>query len=238
SAAMVWNTKELLPEPETPVKTLRRRLGISTSMPRRLFSRAPWTWMTSCESAVAVWSRSAAVVAIGGFSFTGADRPGGGCRPGLHMASADLLHADHIACRVAECAVAHPPVLVGGFLDHVDVAGLHGGEGRIHVRTGEHEAGEGALGDHLGDHPALLLGDVRIGRGWVEHDVDVRLAGRAHGDPSHVLVADVLTDLEAQSVTVEAQRRLGIGMWHETGVNLDVHAGQPRAGHRWELLDS
>lgn len=46
SAAMVPNTREDLPEPETPVKTVRRRLGMSREMSARLFSLAPRTWMT------------------------------------------------------------------------------------------------------------------------------------------------------------------------------------------------
>src|SRR5262245_44212872 len=47
SAAMVAKTSELLPEPETPGKTVSRRFGISTLTLFRLFSRAPCTWMTS-----------------------------------------------------------------------------------------------------------------------------------------------------------------------------------------------
>jgi hypothetical protein len=59
SAAIVANTSELLPDPETPVNAVSRRLGISTSTSRRLFSRAPRTRMTSCVSAV--WAGPAAV---------------------------------------------------------------------------------------------------------------------------------------------------------------------------------
>ncbi len=51
SAAIVANTRELLPDPETPVKTVRRRFGSSTLMSLRLFSRAPWTRMRSWLSA-------------------------------------------------------------------------------------------------------------------------------------------------------------------------------------------
>ena len=51
SAAMVPNASELLPEPDTPVNTVRRRLGMSTSMPVRLFSRAPRTRIVSWASA-------------------------------------------------------------------------------------------------------------------------------------------------------------------------------------------
>jgi hypothetical protein len=47
SAAMVPNTSDDLPDPETPVKTVRRRFGMSTETSFRLFSRAPRTSMTS-----------------------------------------------------------------------------------------------------------------------------------------------------------------------------------------------
>ena len=51
SAAMVSNTRELLPEPETPVNTVSRRLGSSTLTSLRLFSRAPCTRIRSWLSA-------------------------------------------------------------------------------------------------------------------------------------------------------------------------------------------
>jgi hypothetical protein len=40
---MVPKTSELLPDPETPLNTVRRRFGISRLMFLRLFSRAPRT---------------------------------------------------------------------------------------------------------------------------------------------------------------------------------------------------
>jgi len=45
SAAIVWNTSELLPDPDTPVKTVSRRFGMSRLTSRRLFSWAPRTSM-------------------------------------------------------------------------------------------------------------------------------------------------------------------------------------------------
>src|SRR5262245_44598923 len=48
---MVPNTSEDLPDPETPVNTVSRRLGISTLMSFRLFTRAPWTRIRSWLSA-------------------------------------------------------------------------------------------------------------------------------------------------------------------------------------------
>src|SRR5690554_328806 len=51
SAAMVPKTSELLPEPETPVKTVSRRFGSSTLTFFRLFTRAPCTRMLAWLSA-------------------------------------------------------------------------------------------------------------------------------------------------------------------------------------------
>ncbi len=51
SAAIVSNTRELLPEPETPVKTVSRRFGISMLTSLRLFTRAPCTRIRFCRSA-------------------------------------------------------------------------------------------------------------------------------------------------------------------------------------------
>ncbi|GAA2658819.1 hypothetical protein GCM10010400_15920 [Streptomyces aculeolatus] len=48
---MVPKTSEDLPDPETPVKTESRRLGMSSEMPARLFARAPRTLITSWVSA-------------------------------------------------------------------------------------------------------------------------------------------------------------------------------------------
>src|SRR3954470_7829954 len=48
---MVPNTSELLPDPDTPVNTVNRRLGISTLTSLRLLTRAPCTRITSWLSA-------------------------------------------------------------------------------------------------------------------------------------------------------------------------------------------
>ena len=68
SAAIVSNTRELLPEPETPVNTVRRRLGISTCTFLRLFSRAPCTrimsWLSAAHSAAGWVSVSVPTVMV------------------------------------------------------------------------------------------------------------------------------------------------------------------------------
>jgi len=59
SAAIVLNTSELLPDPETPVNTVSRRFGSSTLTSLRLFTRAPCTRIRSWLSASTQrsWSR-------------------------------------------------------------------------------------------------------------------------------------------------------------------------------------
>src|SRR5690348_7070724 len=51
SAAIVSKTSELFPEPETPVKAVKRRFGTSTLTSLRLFTRAPCTLIRSWLSA-------------------------------------------------------------------------------------------------------------------------------------------------------------------------------------------
>src|SRR3954451_1701636 len=62
SAAIVPNTSELLPEPETPVNTVSRRLRISTLTSLRLFTREPCTRIRSWLSATCGARGSASVV--------------------------------------------------------------------------------------------------------------------------------------------------------------------------------
>jgi hypothetical protein len=56
SAAIVPNTSDDLPEPDTPVNTVSLRLGMSREMSARLFSRAPRTSIMSWLSAGSVTS--------------------------------------------------------------------------------------------------------------------------------------------------------------------------------------
>src|SRR4029079_16634647 len=60
SAAIVPNTSELFPDPETPVNTVSRRFGMSRLMSRRLFSRAARASMApqACVGAARVGSRT------------------------------------------------------------------------------------------------------------------------------------------------------------------------------------
>src|SRR5690349_18637399 len=69
---MVSNTSELLPDPETPVNAVSRRLGSSTLTSLRLFSRAPCTRMRS-------WLSAACTASVNRFSQQAGsvDRQGG-----------------------------------------------------------------------------------------------------------------------------------------------------------------
>ena len=57
SAAIVLTTRELFPDPDTPVNTVNRRFGISTVTSLRLFSRAPETRIKSCPAAARIGTR-------------------------------------------------------------------------------------------------------------------------------------------------------------------------------------
>src|SRR6478609_1979922 len=105
SAAIVPNTSELLPDPETPVNTVSRRLGSSTLTSLRLLTRAPWTRIRSWRSAPCWGADRRSVVAA---------MPGSG----------HFLDADQVARRIAERAVADPVGLVGRLLDDLGVARL------------------------------------------------------------------------------------------------------------------
>src|SRR3954453_12380082 len=77
SAAIVPNTSELLPEPETPVNTVSRRLGISTLTSLRLFSRAPRTRIMSWPSAgCRAGERMSGILSVEGVGQRGADAGG------------------------------------------------------------------------------------------------------------------------------------------------------------------
>src|SRR4051794_21617603 len=62
SAAIVANTSELLPDPDTPVNTVSRRLGSSMLTSLRLFSRAPRTRIRSWVSATCTAGACGSVV--------------------------------------------------------------------------------------------------------------------------------------------------------------------------------
>src|SRR6185436_8493473 len=94
SAAMVPKTSDDLPDPDTPVKTVSRRLGMSTLTSLRLFSRAPWTRIRSWRSAAC--SRVAAIAAM--MSFLGARRR---AQLEAHPAVGAVLGGDRQAERAA-----------------------------------------------------------------------------------------------------------------------------------------
>src|SRR5690242_1817193 len=127
SAAIVPNTSELLPEPETPVNTVSRRFGISTLRSFRLFTRAPCTRIRSWLSATCIAGDRVSV---------------------LEAMSAQFLDADQVAGGIAHGAVAHPVRLLGRLLHDLGVAGLHPLERAVEVLGGQVDARERALRHH------------------------------------------------------------------------------------------
>src|SRR4029450_5955589 len=87
SAAIVPKTSELLPDPDTPVNTVSRRLGSSTLMSLRLLTRAPCTRMRSWRSAATLIGRSC----HGSSDDLVAEVGHAGGRNGLHQPEAHVL---------------------------------------------------------------------------------------------------------------------------------------------------
>ena len=125
-------------------------------------------------------------------------------------ASAQLLDPDQVAGRIADGAVPNAPGLLGGLLDDVGVACLEPLERAVEVPRREIDAAVRALGHHLGDDPALVVGDAGVGGRRVQDDGRAGLAGRADRDPAQAVVVDVVPNLEAQGVPVERQGRVRV----------------------------
>src|SRR6188474_3209907 len=117
SAAMVPNTRELLPDPDTPVNAVSRRLGISTLTSLRLFSRAPWTRIRSWLSATGGDGVSAVADVV----------PLIGSSPSRSVALLELL-ARAAPARVVTADLRSRPCLGSG--GPVPIAGDRGGRGR------------------------------------------------------------------------------------------------------------
>src|SRR5687767_12536729 len=212
SAAIVSNTSELLPEPETPVNTVRRRFGIATLTSLRLFSRAPSTRIRSCASATCSGPERVSVR--------------------VDMTSVHLLDADEVARGIAEGAVPHPPRLLGRLLDDFGAACLHLLERAVEIGRGEQNPAVGALRHHLGDRAAFVVGDARIGGRRREQDRRAGLVWVTDRDPAHLALADVVADLEAEHVAIEGEGLLRVVVREERGVNGDIHGGHDRRGSR------
>src|SRR3954451_23483128 len=205
SAAIVPNTSELLPDPDTPVNTVRRRFGISTLRSLRLFTRAPCTRIRSWLSAACGAGERVPVLVA------------------MLIVSAELLDAEQVARGIAEGAVANSVRLLGRLLDDLGVAGLQPLEGAVEVRGGQVDAGVGALGHHLHDRAALLVGEARGCGGRVQDDRRAGLVRGPERDPVHAAVLDVAADLEPEGVAVEGQRGLRVVVREQGRVDGEVH---------------
>src|SRR5438067_11499523 len=145
--------------------------------------------------------------------------------------SAQLVDADEVARGIAEGAVADAVRLLDRLLDDLGAAGLHPREDALEVGSGQDDGGIAALGHHLDDGPALVVGD---GAGAdacrVKDDRRARLVGRADRDPPHPAVSDIIADLEAEVVAIEGQRCVRVGMREESRVNSEVYGGHTKTG--------
>src|SRR5262245_20893840 len=99
SDAMVPNTSELLPDPETPVNTVSRRFGSSMLTSLRLFTRAPCTRIRSWLSAGSCFIMSPSVAWLDSSQPRSRhEAHGGSCQP----CSLVLEHPEHVAIGVGE----------------------------------------------------------------------------------------------------------------------------------------
>jgi hypothetical protein len=80
------------------------------------------------------------------------------------------LDADHGACWITNGAVANSVGLLGRLLDDVGVGGLQPFESAVEVLGGEHDDCVGALGHHLGDGAAFVVGDARVCGRRIQND--------------------------------------------------------------------
>src|SRR5690606_21858601 len=112
SAAIVSNTSELLPEPDTPVNTVSRRLGSSTLTSLRLFSRAPCTritsWLSAARGEAGCWSVLVALLIV--LHPVGRSRPRGLRRRSRHGPTGCCGPArPSSVVGAVEAVVRHPP---------------------------------------------------------------------------------------------------------------------------------
>src|SRR5215467_2467254 len=145
--------------------------------------------------------------------------------------SAHLADADQVARGIAEGAVAYPVRLLGRLLDDLGAAGLQPLEGAVEVGGGQGDVGVAALGHHLYDGAALVVGDAAAGRGRrLQDDGRAGLVGGADRDPAQPAVSDVVADLEAEGVAIEGQGGVRVVVREEARMNRDVHSGQASCG--------
>src|ERR1700716_3661372 len=112
--------------------------------------------------------------------------------------SAQLDDADEVARGIAEGAVANAVRLLDRLLNDVGVAGLQPLEGAVEVLGGQVDVAVGALGHHLGDGAALVVGDAGVGGRRMQDDGGAGLGAGADRYPAHPVVSDVGADLEAE----------------------------------------
>src|SRR5215472_9781087 len=168
------------------------------------------------------WTRDLVSAPHGTHLYTWLRSPGG---------SAPLLDADQVARGIAEGAVANTVRLLGRLLDNLGgVAGLEPLEGAVEIIGGQKDPAVCALGHHLGDGAALLVGDAGIRGRRRQEDGRAGLAGGADGDPAHLAGSDVGADLEAEGVAIEGQGGVRVVVREETCVNGDVHVGHASCG--------
>src|SRR4051795_247206 len=181
SAAIVPNTSELLPEPETPVNAVSRRFGISRLTSWRLFTRAPRTRIRSWLSATCV---------------------AGGCRSVLAamlILSPSVRQCSAVFGSVRQCSA------VFGSVRQCSAASGRRGFPREPIRIDERPD---VAGDHDAVRARAVRRDARVLGGGAS-PVERQLDGRGLAVELDVLAAETLRHRQA-SVYVELLGRLDV----------------------------
>jgi hypothetical protein len=155
---------------------------------------------------------------------------GDGAAPDAVSDSAPLLDADQVARGIADGAVSHAVRLLDRLLDDLGAAGLQLLEGAVEIGGRQQETSIGALGHHLDDGAALVVGDAGVDGRRMQHDGRVGLVRGADRDPAHPFVSDIEADLEAESVAIEGQGGVRVVLREEARMNGDVHGGHASCG--------
>src|SRR5580692_1223835 len=205
SAAIVPNTRELLPEPETPVNTVSRRFGSWTLTSLRLFTRAPCTRIKSWLSPTCRAGDCASVLVAMLIASPSVRRAPFAVPPASPLRV--LEQPEHVAVWVGDGGHQAPATDVVRGLVHDGTRGGHLGKLRLDVRYAPegHRRGHALRSTARHQPDVLTLG--------IEADVVGRVGLRL--------------DAEQGGVHRLGRRQVGHGMQH----NLDPLGGRFAHGH-------
>jgi hypothetical protein len=147
-----------------------------------------------------------------------------------------LIDPDHVARRIAERAVARPPGLVDGLLQHLGAGCPDPLEGPVEIVDTEDGHGQDALGQQFLHGVAVGLGPA--GMRFRQDDLNAWLVRAAEGDPAVPAGSDVIVHIKAERVSIEADGLIHIVDGDVAVLECDRHAANARRRRPQPLLYS